>query len=204
MRATSPAIGITNQRETTVVWDRRDRTAGPPRHRVAGSAHRGRLRGAARRRAPRTLIRAQGRPGARSVLLGHQGALAARARARAARARRAWRARLRHHRLLAGVEADRRRRPRHRSHQRLAHAALRHPRAALGRRAAAGCSRCPRAMLPEVRPSSGVVRARPTADVLGAPVPIAGIAGDQQAALFGQGCIGPAWRRTPTAPAASC
>ena len=45
----------------------------------------------------------------------------------------------------------------------------------------------PREMLPEVRPSSsdfGVV----TADHFGRPVPINGIAGDQQAALFGQGC----------------
>ena len=33
--------------------------------------------------------------------------------------------------------------------------------------------------------------ARPPRDVLGAPVPIAGIAGDQQAALFGQGCTAP-------------
>ena len=35
------------------------------------------------------------------------------------------------------------------------------------------------------------VRRRPTPDVLGAAVPIAGIAGDQQAALFGQGCVAP-------------
>ena len=47
----------------------------------------------------------------------------------------------------------------------------------------------PRSLLPEVRPSSGefgTVHAR----YLGAEVPIAGVAGDQQAALFGQGC----WR----------
>ncbi|MEZ4218922.1 MAG: glycerol kinase GlpK [Myxococcota bacterium] len=50
--------------------------------------------------------------------------------------------------------------------------------------------RIPRAMLPEVRDSSGVFG---TADAawLGAEVPIAGIAGDQQAALFGQGCTRP-------------
>jgi glycerol kinase len=46
----------------------------------------------------------------------------------------------------------------------------------------------PEAVLPEVRPSAGVF-GETTADVLGAPVPIAGIAGDQQAALFGQGCV---------------
>jgi glycerol kinase len=46
----------------------------------------------------------------------------------------------------------------------------------------------PMSMLPEVRPSSGVF-AETEASLLGAPVPIAGIAGDQQAALFGQGCF---------------
>jgi len=49
----------------------------------------------------------------------------------------------------------------------------------------------PRAVLPEVRPSSGEFGR--TRDVPGLPdgVPIAGIAGDQQAALFGQGCVTP-------------
>ena len=47
--------------------------------------------------------------------------------------------------------------------------------------------RVPRAILPDVYPSShafGMI----APSVLGAPVPITGIAGDQQAALFGQGC----------------
>lgn len=44
----------------------------------------------------------------------------------------------------------------------------------------------PRAMLPEIR-SSGEIYG--TANVGGMAVPIAGIAGDQQAALFGQGCF---------------
>ncbi|HXY18868.1 MAG TPA: glycerol kinase GlpK [Gemmatimonadales bacterium] len=46
----------------------------------------------------------------------------------------------------------------------------------------------PREILPAVKPSSGVV-ATADAEWLGAEVPIAGIAGDQQAALFGQGCF---------------
>jgi glycerol kinase len=46
----------------------------------------------------------------------------------------------------------------------------------------------PRAVLPKVVASSGVCV---DADVLGAQVPIAGIAGDQQAALFGQACLEP-------------
>jgi glycerol kinase len=47
--------------------------------------------------------------------------------------------------------------------------------------------RVPRAILPDVYPSShafGMI----APSVLGAPVPITGVAGDQQAALFGQGC----------------
>ncbi len=50
--------------------------------------------------------------------------------------------------------------------------------------------RVPRAMLPQVVPSSAVV-AHASSEWFGAPVPIAGIAGDQQAALFGQRCTAP-------------
>ncbi len=46
----------------------------------------------------------------------------------------------------------------------------------------------PRAMLPEVRSSSEIYG---YTEILGAQVPIAGIAGDQQAALFGQTCFAP-------------
>ncbi|MEZ5044219.1 MAG: glycerol kinase GlpK [Saprospiraceae bacterium] len=45
----------------------------------------------------------------------------------------------------------------------------------------------PAAVLPTVKQSSEVY-GHTTADLLGAPLPIAGIAGDQQAALFGQVC----------------
>ena len=49
----------------------------------------------------------------------------------------------------------------------------------------------PMGTLPEVRPSSG--RFGVTSSVAGVPdgIPISGIAGDQQAALFGQGCFAP-------------
>jgi glycerol kinase len=50
--------------------------------------------------------------------------------------------------------------------------------------------RVPRRMLPEVGPSSGVV-AETAREVFPARIPIAGIAGDQQAALFGQRCTEP-------------
>jgi glycerol kinase len=46
----------------------------------------------------------------------------------------------------------------------------------------------PATVLPEVVASSGVVA---EAELLGARVPVAGIAGDQQAALFGQACFDP-------------
>ena len=46
----------------------------------------------------------------------------------------------------------------------------------------------PRAMLPEVRSSSEIYG---TTEVQGVRIPIAGIAGDQQAALFGQTCFAP-------------
>ncbi len=46
----------------------------------------------------------------------------------------------------------------------------------------------PRSMLPDVHPSSHV-HATSDADAIGGAWPIAGIAGDQQAALFGQGCF---------------
>jgi glycerol kinase len=48
----------------------------------------------------------------------------------------------------------------------------------------------PREILPEVR-SSSEVYGETLAELLGAPVPIAGVAGDQQAALFGQACLRP-------------
>jgi glycerol kinase len=48
----------------------------------------------------------------------------------------------------------------------------------------------PAALLPVVKDSSGFFGDMDAA-ILGTPIPICGIAGDQQAALFGQGCIQP-------------
>lgn len=48
----------------------------------------------------------------------------------------------------------------------------------------------PLCMMPEVKPSS-CVYGKTTADVLGGEIPIAGAAGDQQSALFGQCCFEP-------------
>lgn len=62
----------------------------------------------------------------------------------------------------------------------------------------------PRSMLPEVRPSSEVYGQTNIGGKGGTRIPIAGIAGDQQAALFGQLCVQPGMAKTPTVPAASC
>ena len=51
----------------------------------------------------------------------------------------------------------------------------------------------PREMLPEVRSSSDLYG---TVNLMGAQIPICGIAGDQQAALFGQGCFMPGDAKT--------
>ena len=48
--------------------------------------------------------------------------------------------------------------------------------------------RIPRGMLPEVKPSSGIF-GETSKDYFGGEIPIAGAAGDQQAALFGQVCF---------------
>jgi glycerol kinase len=48
----------------------------------------------------------------------------------------------------------------------------------------------PRAVLPKIVPSSGIVGMTDAA-LLGEEIPIAGIAGDQQAATFGQACFAP-------------
>ena len=50
--------------------------------------------------------------------------------------------------------------------------------------------RIPRAMLPRIEPSSGVVGCTHPS-LFGAAVPIAGVAGDQQAAAFGEACFAP-------------
>lgn len=53
-----------------------------------------------------------------------------------------------------------------------------------------GALEVPAAMLPDVCPSSAVVGTL-RGDVLGAEVPLAGLVGDQQGALFGQTCFAP-------------
>ncbi len=181
------AIGITNQRETTVLWDRASGAPDRPRHRLAGPPHGAAVRRAARR-GPRRDDRAQDRARARRLLFGHQAQVAARQRSRTLERARRGRARLRHHRLVARLEPDRRRRARDRPSNASRTllfdihkgdwddellALLDVPRArAAARRSVVG-------------------RFAATRSFGGIEVPIAGIAGDQQAALFGQACLAP-------------
>ena len=120
------AIGITNQRETTILWERASGRAGGAGDRLAGPAHRRALPRAARRAAA-----GADRPRPRPLLLRHQARVAARAHRPAARG-----ARFRDGRLVAGLEADRRPCARHRPDERVPDDAPRprHPR--LGGRAA--------------------------------------------------------------------
>ncbi|HMT63999.1 MAG TPA: FGGY family carbohydrate kinase, partial [Ottowia sp.] len=53
-----------------------------------------------------------------------------------------------------------------------------------------GLFHIPRAVLPRIVPSSGVL-GETAPELFGAPIPIAGVAGDQQAATFGQACFAP-------------
>ena len=76
-RARSPRSALSTQRESLLLWDRRDRRAAGPADQLAGPAHRGRLRRAAARR-PRASWSATQRPAAGPDVLGAQGALAAR------------------------------------------------------------------------------------------------------------------------------
>ncbi|SEA49744.1 glycerol kinase GlpK [Microbulbifer marinus] len=50
---------------------------------------------------------------------------------------------------------------------------------------------CPESLLPEIMPSAGHFADTDPAAFLGATAPICGVAGDQQASLFGQGCTRP-------------
>ena len=133
----------------------------------------------------------QDRPAARSLLLRHQDRLAARPRGGRARARRrpgispsAPSTRFLIWRLTGG-----------RVHATDATNASRTllydiAKGDLGRRPAASCSTCRASMLPEVRDSNADFGTTEPS-ILGAALPILGVAGDQQAATIGQACFAP-------------
>ena len=104
---------------------RRHRVAGPPHHRILPRTRRG----------PVLAHRAHG-IGTRSVLFRHEGAVASGSDAARESARGARRGEVRHGRFVPHLAAHRRREPRHRFEQRLAHAAVQHSHASVGRRTA--------------------------------------------------------------------
>ena len=185
---TVTAVGITNQRETAVLWDRSHARRAATRDRLAGPALQRRLRPAARRRPRGPGARAH-RAALRPVLHRHQADLARRERpGRLGRRRRRLRRR-RHRRLLPGGPADRRRPARHRRVQRVPHAALRPRRPATGPTSCASCCRCPEPRCPRWSRRTARWAAPSRRRSSGLDLPVAGIAGDQQAALFGQACF---------------
>ena len=155
------------------------RTAAPPRA-ATSCARRPR---AARPRAHRAR--------ARPLLLGRRRSsgccdnvegLRERARGRAGR--------VRHDRQLADLQPHRR--ARDRSLQRLAHAALRHLPAAAGTPTCCGLlGTCPSARCRRSSGESASSARRGPEPFRATTVPVAGVAGDQQAALFGQACLDP-------------
>jgi glycerol kinase len=182
------AIGITNQRETTLVWDRR---SGEPIHRAivwqsrqsAGICDALRARGLADEVAARTgLVIDAYFSGTkiRFILDAVPGA-----QARAERGELAfgtvdsWLL----HKLTRGrVHAT--------EYSNVARTLLYNIHALDWDELLLSELRIPRELLPEVRASSGVF-GHADAGWLGAEIPIAGVAGDQQAALFGQNCTRP-------------
>ena len=182
------AIGITNQRETTVVWDRATGTA----------VHRAIVWQDRRTADICAKLKAEGHEPAITAKTGliidpyFSGTKVAwildhvpGARA----ARRARRADVRHRRLLSAVAADRRQGACHRRHQRLAHAAVQHPHRAMGRRTAED----PAGAALDAAGSEGFLREfrRQRARIVRRRIAISGIAGDQQAATIGQACFSP-------------
>ena len=184
----SPRIGITNQRETTLVWDRR---TGKPIHRAIVWQDRrtadicARLRGGGRRAAGDREDRAAARP----VFLRHQDRLDARQR-RGARALAEaghlafgtvdtyllWR--LTGGRVHATDATNASRTLLYDIHRNDWDDEL------------LTLLRVPRSMLPEVKDSAADFGTTEPS-LFGAPIAIRGIAGDQQAATVGQACFQP-------------
>ena len=186
--ASSRPIGITNQRETVCVWDP---ATGEPLHRAIvwqdrrTAARCDELRAAGHEALVRERTGLVLDPyfSATKIewLLEHVDGLRERARD--------GRAVFGTIDALARLEAHRR--ARHRPLERVAHAALR-PRArgAWDDELLRAASACPSARCPRCARRSASSAARPDA-LPATTVPVAGIAGDQQAALFGQACLDP-------------
>ena len=160
-RTSSRRIGITNQRETTVVWDRN--TGEPVYNAIVWQDTRtdeicDRADG---RRRPGPLPRRRPACRSRPTSPARRSAGSSTTCDGAADAGRGGRPAVRHHRHLAHLEPHRRRRrrpARHRRHQRQPHAADGPGARSTGTRNCCDAIGVPRAMLPEIRASSEVLR----------------------------------------------
>ena len=185
---TSPASASPTSARPPIVWDRatsqpiapaivwQDRRTAERCEELRGAGARG---AGAAQDGPRARSRTSRPPRSRWLLD---------TRARRARARRGGRARLRHRRQLAGVAAHRRPPARDRRHQRLADAALRPPRPATGTTSCSSSSACRARCCPRSCDTQRRRRRVRPRRCSARRCPIAGMAGDQQAALFGQAC----------------
>ena len=187
---TVAAVGITNQRETMVAWSRR--TGRPLARAIVWQDRRtaDALRGPRRGRPPPARA-ARDRPRARPLLQRHQGGVAARPRA-ASRRTTTWPSAPIDAWVLwnltggtAAAGAQHATEPSNASRTLLFDVRTLAWSAEL-----AELFGVPLGALPEVRRSSGELgRTAPGATALAGGMPISGIAGDQQAALFGQACF---------------
>ncbi len=178
------AIGITNQRETTVVWDRdTGRAAGPAivwqDRRTAGRCLELRRTGEADRIRERTGLVADPYFSATKLewMLSHHAGWRDRAEGGELRFGTvdAWLV----HRLTGGrVHAT--------DHTNASRTLLYSLDARDWDPGLCALFGVPAAMLPEIRPSAGEI-GRTDGELFGAEIPIAGVAGDQQAALYGHG-----------------
>jgi glycerol kinase len=123
------AIGITNQRETTVLWDRK--TGEPLANAIVWQDHRtADVCDALREQGKAALFQEKTGLVIDAYFLGHQAQMAARQYPRRARQSRRWGAGLRHHRCLVDLQALRL--ACHRHQQCVAHLAVQHPYAQVG------------------------------------------------------------------------
>ena len=183
------AIGITNQRETTLVWDRK---TGKAIHKaIVWQDRRTADHCAALKQAGHeATILAQDRASARSLFLRHQDRLAHRQCRRRPAESGSGRARFRHRRYVPAVATDRRQGPCDGCDQCVAHACCSTSIAANGTTSYAGSCACRNRCCPRCAIYQAT-SAQTEAALFGRPIPIMGIAGDQQAATVGQACFAP-------------
>ncbi len=197
------AVGVTNQRETTVVWDRRTGQAHPQRDRLAGHPHRRHLQRARQGRRAGSPS-PEGRPAPRHLLLRPQGQVDAGERRRGPGQGRGRRPALRQHRHLVHLEPHRRRRrrrPRDGRLQRQPHHAdePRDPRLGSRHPASSWASRAPCC-----RPSRPPARCTGRPSAIWPACPWRATWATSRRPSSARRASAPARRRTPTAPAASC